>query len=358
MTNYRHNWREGYHPFLAVPGGSAIRPWGMDVPALGPVQGGGSWAPCQTQVIEWPWAADELGVPFDQDNLWGVRTRCWSTDVDTSAGDRDWWVAVPKVLGEEYTPRGRSHVQPMIFDHLGDNPLLGVVEYDGFSYNTRPVRWRTPTGQYPSDLGDDGYLWLPMNLNQNVYADYNDLVGGPFLTFGFSEADNSGTASGMGGPGCSIPITVGPSLTRTWGYVQIGRHVGFRGGGLRIVNYANDPCGPVVAGNLRIVIGWDDSTPSTTALPPNIIYDDSFAFSDLSAVGGEPWPWELLVDLPAILVDSSEGEAKQWVVWAGTCMAGSGPNVLQRVYLSPRTDIPLWYWASQRNRVATGGIIV
>lgn len=356
MTNYRHNWRDGYHPFLAVPGGSGIRPWGMDVPALGPVQGGGSWAPCQTQVIDWPWSTDEAGVSFDQSNLYGVRTRCWSTDDIGNPGDRDWWVAVPKSPSVAYTRRGRSHVQPMIYDHLGDYPFQGVVVIDGFGYSIRPVRWRTPTGQYPTNLAGDGYLWTPMNLNRlTIGIDPLDLAGG------FTEADDSGIASGFDGPGCTIPVSSGPNLTRSWDYFQVARHVGFRGGKMLLYSYTNQTCAPFSSGTARIVIGWDDALPSTTALPPNIAFDQSYAFSDLIDIGsggGYNWRFELTVNLPSMLIPTSEGEPKYWIFWIGSCMTGSNIVNLGATNLSPRTDVPLWYWASQRNRIAPGGVLV
>lgn len=339
MTDYRHNWRDGYHPLFASPGGSAIRPWGMDVPALGPVHGGAEWAPCQTQVIEWPWAADDAGVPFDQSNLWGVRTRCWGIDEVNNPGDRDWWVAVPKTLPVGYTPRGRSHVQPMIYDHLGDDPMRGVVEIDGFGYSTRPIRWRTPTGQYPSDLGDEGYLWVPMNLNQEVHA------------------KNFNTGWGTESPATPLPGFPATNF-RNRQIADVGMHIGFRGGKVRFEWRKSTP---TISGasEYKLRSGYSDSAPSFGDHPTSIIDTKTISIAaDATALGwnGTHYVWLWEYDLPALLAPI--GARKYFFTTLSSVAAGDQPGFWDfSIKYSPRTDVPLWYWASQRNRVAPGGII-
>lgn len=354
MIDYRHNSRAGVNPFAAAANVSPATIWTLGVPgALGPSQASSEgYTAILTEVAESPWTEDDAGVAIDVDNVWAVRTRAWMAG---GGGEVDWWTMVPRVLPVGYTARGRSHVVPHIYDHLGDYPFLGVVEDDGFGgYTDRPVRWRTATGQYPSDLNGDGYLWTPMNLNQEV-IDIPIQSG----SFGFSEAGNSGIASGFTGPGCSIPVTAGPTLTRNWNYVSVGRHVGFRGGKFVLYLYDNATCLPFNSGTTRVVIGHSTTSPATNALPPDIVFDEEYEFSDLTNIGsggGYNWRFELEVSLPAM--PAPLGETRYWIVFAGACQAGSGNFLIKDMALSPRHDVPLWYWSSTRNRVAPGGIVI
>jgi hypothetical protein len=357
MINYRHNAQNGTNPF------TSDRFWGVGMPGrLAPVQttseGIQSYpnvVPILTQVVEWPFDEDDAGVPFDAGDIWGVRTRCL---LESGGGEIDWWTAVPRVLPEGYTPVGRhGRIVPFIDDHLGDNPFVGRVRNPyGYGDEIWPVRWRTPTGQYPSDLTDDGYLWVPMNLNQQtVDASY---INGPT----FTESSSSGLASGIGPIGfppiCVIPYTAGPNPYLDWGYNSVGEHVGFRGGKLVLFALHTGFCAPAYAGFLRVVIGWDDATPATDALPPNIEYDESFSVGDLSLTSAVAynWRWDLEVMLPALL--SPLGTRKHWIVFVGSCQAGDALVDVSGIFLSPRTDIPLWYWSSTRNRIAPGGVVL
>jgi len=129
---------------------------------------------------------------------------------------------------------------------------------------------------------------------------------------------------------------------------------------MKLFSYSTQTCPLYSAGDVRVVIGWDDAPPVTNALPPNILFDESYAFSALSDIGsgaGYNWRFELDVSLPPMLIDVSEGTPKYWIMFIGTCIADQIVN-LGAFTLSPRTDIPAWFWSSTRNRVAPGGIVV
>lgn len=367
MPPYLLTQRVGAHPKLAAAGSSdpyfagrsilgRMRPIHVDVP--------GDWAPCLAHVSEWPFAEDAAGVPFDVANIWALRTRSLG---HADGGEADHYTAVPRILPPEYTAVGRCGRVPLIYDHLGEDPMQGVVEFDGMTFVTRPVRWRTATGQYPTDLtDDDGYLWVPMNLNQQTIhfgQSTDEDTGGPDFTGGFSEAGDSGTGVAFGGPDCSVPSTIGPTLTRNFAYLSAGRHVGFRGGKIRVGFFSGSsyPCGIFTVGDIRIVIGYSDSAPDGTALPGTILFDASYTFQDLIDIGpADPWltRYQIEVSLPAMLVPSAGAAPKYWSVWMGGCFAGVGGVILRECHLSPRTDVPPWFWSSTRNRVAPGGIIV
>lgn len=356
LNPYRHPQTAGVNPIAAAAGVGDPYVWAMGVPgALTPTRTDipAGWVPCLTRVMECPWTEDEAGVEIDTGAVWAVQTR-WTHDGD--GGEEYRYTMVPRVLPMGYTPRGRNHVVPHIYDHLGENPMLGVVEWDGMNYVDRPVRWRTPTGQYPPDLNGDGYLWVPMNLNQQIIS----LPAGVTWSFAFSEADNSGVASGFTGPGCSTPVTAGPNLTRGWNYYNIGRHVGFRGGKMKFYLYDNATCSPFNSGSFKIVIGHSSVVPETDELPPDIEFSGEYQFSDLVNIGsggGYNWRFELEVDLPE-MAPSPTATPPYWIAFAGSCQAGSGSFLLEYIKLSPRHDVPLWYWSSTRNRVAPGGVIL
>lgn len=357
---YLYTQQVGAHPKLAaaLADNGVTDPYFMGRSILGrmrPVHSSspGGWAPCLPLVSEWKFGEDEAGVPFPT-NIWSLRTRVLGHE---DGGEADFECAVPKILSEGYTPVGRCGRLPtLVADFLGDDPFQGVGTLDGMSFTPRPVRWRTPTGEYPSDLEDDGYLWVPMNLNQRALQ----ILPGEFATW-FTE------------PGTS-PVTIYPpsachpgGATAGGGSVivgyqgrTIGRHIGFRGGKLRFSFFrtSNYPCGIFMEGEYRCVIGYDDEV-QNDALPATILFDESYEFDDLEDIGAEPpyfTRYQLTVDLPELLAPL--GQPKVFSIVISANISGDGAFDFQECWLSPRVDVPAWFWSSTRNRIAPGGIVL
>ena len=155
----------------------------------------------------------------------------------------------------------------------------------------------------------------------------------------------------------------GPVTDRPWNvHAELLDHVGFRGGKVFLRFASTNPfsCGMYGAGDLRVVIGWDHtgSPRATGDLPANIVFDSAYEFGDLVNVGPVGiylTVLELEVSLPALL--SPLGTRVNWTVASGLQHAGDGPVSMTHANLSPRTDIPLWFFASTGNLIAPGGIL-
>jgi len=295
-----------------------------------------------TQVIDWPFTEDDAGVAFDQANLYGVRTRCWRIPAADGGGDRDSWTAVPKTLPAEYTPVGRCGIQPIFADYLGANTL------------TNPVTWnhRTPTSPFLLDVGTAEGLarsqWVPMNYNQQVLgADIGDAFTGQWTVYSnppHNPADY------------------------VWIAAQIASsHVGFRGGVLTFTIGATYAGTVPAAGSftaeivaVSILDTWDPFDEAGTGGVVEIL--------DTKTVS---WSFATFADPPVILTlnlgdlrPSNVGVPFNFYVryaWDNSFTNGFVPAPIygsSHVFqLSPRTDVPLWYFASTRNKVAPGGII-
>jgi hypothetical protein len=338
----------------------------MGVPgALRPIQATGegvaSSSAILTQVVESPWTEDDAGVSIDVDNVWAVRTRCL---LEYGGGEIDWWTFVPRVLPDGYTARGRNHVVPHIYDHLGEDPFRGVVEFDGMTYVTRPVRWRTPTGQYPADLMDNGYLWVPMNLNKQVtdyafYAFSPDGVG--WQTILVAPIGVSGIS-----PTTGLPYSTSSPSQSTIAFL-LNSHIGFRAVTARMVFHATGfsniyPPDFKIIGNVRV--GYSASAKSPPDEPDTITGSHDFTEADLVSqgydAGAVKWVYTLDIDLGPSLAPLGERQdfmvlyTQQFVGVPGAPLL----NPVSHLYWSPRHDVPLWFWASTRNRVAPGGVIL
>lgn len=284
---------------------------------LFPTRGTQDGAPIKTQVVDWPFEEDENGIPFDQANLWGVRTRCFNMyDPDfygpfdgAYVGDQQWLTAVPKQLPPGYTYKGRcGHIYPLTGDFLGESPFFGVV--DG-SMIRRPVYWRDANGIAPSA---DGYFWTPMNHNDR----------GEFVT----------TFVGVYSSTVGLALVAGPT-----------NHIGMRG--IKGTMYG-------LAGNTyQIIVTVEepgDPSPTMADPPPNQVWAGSVhvggnADFDIDEMG------DLFGDL---------GELKDYYFWIRETRPGGASSLTGggNIYWGPRTDVPLWYTATTRNRVSPGGIIL
>jgi len=295
-----------------------------------------------TQVIDWPFAEDDAEVAFDQANLYGVRTRCWRLAGVDGGGDRDSWTAVPKTLPIEYTAVGRCGIQAIYADYLGANPL------------TSPVSWnhRTPTSPYLLDTGTAEGLarsqWTPMNYNQEVL----DVSIGDVFTGQWAYYSNP--------PNNAADIT--------WIVASIATsHVGFRGGKLVFTLPSNYAGVVPISGSFTLEViaisvldTWDPFDEAATSAVVEVL--DSHNIS---------WSFTSFADPPTV-INITLGDLRPADVgipynfyiryaYDPTFAIGAVPapvygssHVMQ---LSPRTDVPLWYFASTRNKVAPGGII-
>lgn len=371
MPPYLLTQRVGAHPKLAASG--AADPYFAGRSILGrmrPIHSvyAGESEPCLAHVGEWKFSEDEAGVPFDVDNIWTLRTRVLGHD---DGGEADFDVAVPKILPEGYTPVGRCGRVPLVYDHLGDDPMQGVVEFDGYEYATRPVRWRTPTGQYPPDLEDNGYLWVPMNLNQQVLT--RELNGGLFQSWG---TDGSVLLSTPGGtnPVTGLPYSpLSTTFNLGWFCCPLGQHVGFRGGKVRF-SYRGGGYGATFQypwrGYLRVKIGYSYTPLSFDEHPSDVPFDEAVTKTEADydgTIGAQlnwtPEEW----DLPALPAPNTGvrpywylmyTQANQGVSTATIHDDGLDGDWPSHFRMSPRTDIPPWFWSSTRNRISPGGIIL
>lgn len=349
MGNFRNNQIPAANPFYAgdaVPGF-----WGLSV------IGGKTAVQANTaydyelseevegyqtiwpEVIDWPFSEDEEGVAFDQANLRGLRTRCVRLPLADGGGDNDeWWVAVPKTLPSGYTEVGRCGIiVPLYADHLGD-PMIGV------SWNHRTA------GGLLLDTGTaEGSLraqWGPRNRGQKTLgADVSDIYSGMW-TYYINEPGATPNETGW--------IVAPIALT----------HVGFRGGRIEIT-LNSDSCTNT----------WPDS--GTLSLQVVAIRADKF-WDPFDADAGDqptvlqtisvPWSFALPGDPPVTtthtlnaLIPSGIGipfhfflryEYNPGVVVTGVYRSR------HNCFLSPRTDIPPWLFASTRNKCVPGGIVM
>ncbi len=311
-VDYNYNQRAGINP-LAVNNidTDTRRVWGVGVPgSLRPRQAVSSGpfdsVPILTRVDEPPWSVDDQGIPIDQANVWAVRTRAMS--IGGTSGEIDWYTHVPRTLDAAYTPRGRSHLKSHVYDHLGEDPFQGVIRFVSGTPTIRPVHWRTATGQYPTNMAGDGYLWVPMNLNQQTT----------------SELTMSGTGAWYSSGGVSY-FKKSMALP----------HVGFRGARLIF--------GTATA--MTLYFGY--TNPAAGA--PSVIGDITNLWTQAYGAGASV---DTIITLPYA---ASPGTRMTYHLYASRSPTGGTVSATWR--LGPRHDCPLWYFASTRNRVAPGGTI-
>lgn len=277
------------------------------------------YVPCLTEVVDWPFSEDDAGVAFDQENLYGVRTRVWRRPMADGGGDKEWWTAVPKTLPGGYTACGRCHIgYAQVFDYLGDDPSIGI------SWNHRTANGALFDGTTPEDIYRA--RWSPMNLNQRV------------LTSSISSVSWSAVGYPPFGP-----------LDFWYVAALASEHIGFRGG--KLVITSTNPSGMLAPNNIEII--------GASVLDT---YDDAVVL-DSHSVDIGPYtsgpPIQQDITLSEILPSSDGIPWNFWVRYdrgAGQSPTGAGQN--HDFQLSPRTDVPLPWFASQKNRVAPGGIIL
>jgi len=353
MGAFRNNQRPAPNPYNndANPPGF----WGLSgIGGMTCAQGGNNefgdpdsenYETVLTQVIDWPFAEDDAGVAFDQANLYGVRTRCWRLAGVDGGGDRDSWTAVPKTLPAEYTAVGRCGIQPVYGDYLGASPL------------TYPVAWnhRTPTSGYLLDVGTaEGSArsyWTPRSYNQEV------------ITMQTVSGFTSGTGSVTDAYRRIVPPGTYPADYYIVDTLDLNSP-GFRGGSLELIPI-NPNYPAAYTGSTTLVFAYmdlnevqddpwiEDHPPATLVTVGTITITESWALNDPATAPTQT------ISLPAFDFGQN-GKAKAFYIYHGPYNEAGGYSLLTSVptfSLSPRTDIPLWYFASTRNKVAPGGII-
>lgn len=295
-----------------------------------------------TEVIDWPWATDDEGFSFDQSNLYGVRTACFRLPLADGGGDKDDWVAVPKTLPSGYTAVGRCGLTeaPLYSGHLDS-----ITAFSGAGWNHRTATgllWDTS-----DPLQALRALWSPMNRNQTVCtADISDIYS-TMWSFYYND-----------------PMDPDPA----WVVAPIvSSHVGFRAGRVEITINANS-----------MEASWPNSGSRT--LEVVAVRSDKF-WDPLDADGSDQpevldsasvsWNFSAPTD-PAVTTDYNLGAmtgADTGVPYdfffryeydnaGGTQSPAPVYFTRHNTFLGPRTDVPLWYFASMRNRCAPGGIII
>lgn len=295
------------------------------------------YATCLTEVVDWPFSEDDAGIAFDQSNLWGVRTRVWRLPIADGGGDKDWWTAVPKTLPAAYTAVARCGLmQPpdLIYDWLGDDPMIG------FSWNHR-----TPTGLLLDTATPEGNarsLWTPMNLNQQVIE---STISYP-VSYSFIDDED--------------PMTFDAPIA-----LIASSHVGFRGAKVTITVFnpgpTSDPYPQTVERTIRLFCAPITSDSWTILSDPPADMTDLGSFDVSETFAGLASPNVTSEITLGDLKPSADGIPQNFFLYADPIPLTEGEdlhNIDMAFQLSPRTDVPLPYFASQRNRVAPGGIIL
>jgi hypothetical protein len=289
------------------------------------------WTFCLTEVIAWPFAEDEEGVPFDQANLYGVRTRTWRRPLADGGGDSDdYWTAVPKTLPVGYTRVNRGEgILPDGFyaDYLGSD-LMG------------PKSWnlRTPTGLLLNATTDPDGLraqWAPMNQSQRVSSVViGDAFSGQWVEYVpeefYTGSDRYWVAlisdNHIGFRNCKLTWTFGTSFIPSSGTFEI------------IAVRADEYWDPIDA---------DNPPPSLEVLASGTVVLSS----------GDTLPKVMEFDLGPLIPASIGIPFKFFIRYHEEDGAYPGIYGSHSLILSPRTDVPLWYSASMGNRVAPGGYV-
>jgi hypothetical protein len=283
---------------------------------------------CLTEVVPWPYDEDEEGIAFDKDNLYGVRTRVWRQTLADGGGDKEWYTAVPRTLPDGYTPVGRCGIG---YAYPGD--VIGSTPMEGFSWNHR-----APNGVLLDTTTDEGLarsIWAPMNLNDKA-------LGVSLDNYLFSYVP------WMGGANAWEAYRISALSTS---------HIGFRGAKLTLTPANNGPSLPCAE---TFFIGCQDITddPWTENGPPATITQlATFAVNHTYASVSDPL---ITVDITlGELVPPADGIPQIFYIWQEPIGSPTGyvTQVVIDGFLGPRTDVPLPWFSSTRNRVAPGGII-
>lgn len=306
---------------------------GPDMPGP-PVFG---YKPIVALVEDWLWDKDEIDTPFDQANLWAVRTRCCSVNpvAGLTNGEVDWWTAVPKVLPSGFTRRGRAGIiGGAASDLFGDFPAYGPVTWDAdfLQYYGRVTQWREAREINGFLATYAGYEWTPCNLSRvslqfrSPTFWYND--GTSTYDLGLMR-ENENAATGL------PPL---PAL----------RHLGWRGGRFGSTGPGAGPYAPSGTVIVSVAYGETDSPASMADVTVLWTLDFTTTPSGYVTIG------------PCLAPTSAApGARKYWFFIVKTVDDVSGTRSIINITprMSPRTDIPAWFTAVTGNKVAIGGTI-
>jgi hypothetical protein len=285
-----------------------------------------------TEVVPWPWSEDDEGVAFDQANLYGVRTACWRQPLADGGGDKDDWVAVPRSLPSGYTAVGRCGI---LVPGLYAGYLDGITPDTYATWNHRThtgLLWDTSDPEQAARAS-----WSPMNRNQ--------------------------TTLHVGSSWQSIVVAPGVDPWTYYPYSGItSSHVGFRGAKVT-VSYVNPNIGPyplTVSRTVKVAYQKITDDAWVADAKPATVHDVatltlSYTFSGAGFDHTED------IDLGSML-PADDGIPCRFFFYAEPLGSLALPEWLIYIgldcYFGPRTDVPLWYFASMGNRCAPGGIIL
>ena len=351
--DYLLSKKEGPNPSVAITGGGERIYGGACLPQMMPARASTNldyYVPpypaevagrvtCLTEVVPWPYAADTEGIAFDQANLWGVRTVCWRRPDADGAGDKEWWTAVPRTLPAGYTSVGRCGITTLISNHLSGISSDGSVSYSQWNHRTPTgLLWdmSIPLQQYKS-------RWSPMNLNQQVLTrETGDGYSGNWVWYYNDDVT-------------SVVAWIAAAVDTS--------HIGFRGGKLTFTIGAHYAGTVPISGSatyeiiaVRVDEYWD-----------RVDADGTEGVVEILTSGSLSWSFTTFADpavvithtLPALLPADTGILYNFYIRYAGPI---GGPSIpifgTSHVFkLSPRTDVPLWYFSSMGNDVAPGGYI-
>lgn len=295
-----------------------------------------------TEVVPWMHDEDDEGVAFDRANLCGVRNFCLRRPLADGGGDDNDWVAVPRSLPGGYTAVGRCGILiPGLYaDHIGD-----TGPYTAQSWNHRThtgLLWDTSDPEQAARS-----QWAPMNRNQLTL---NGSIG-PFSWGAAYPEDDEDPEWALN----AIPIA---GLASS--------HIGFRGGRIELTFINAGPFWPhTVRRNFTIACWPITDDPWIYAEHPPANKEDLHTINASHEFTTPGADYTETFDLPE-LKPSQDGIPCHFYL-VGRTSNEEGPDDYNVVflgrfsfayYLSPRTDVPLWYFASMGNRVAPGGIII
>lgn len=314
-----------------------------------------------SQVVDWPWASDSLGVPFDQSAIYGVRTRATGGGA-SGADEADFLVAVPRILPAGYDPRGRcsGDLMPIISDQIGADPMTGCSPYN-YGYGFFPVYRRTASsGAYPVGGTD----WVPMNLNRNA------LTPTTFGGFGFWATDGSIylSAAGFNDPPYAPKPPVSGTVPLNFYGASLGQHVGFRGGQLT-VSYRGGSAPPYTwSGFTKVRVGYS-ATPISAPSFGTVIFESEWYKTEADYVGFSDGYHNFspkILSLPPMLPAPTDRQPYWYMFFSYASMGQNTPGVVDGGFgsaypsgfqFSPRTDIPLWFSSTTGNKIAPGGVL-
>lgn len=365
MSNFRNNQMPAPNPYIVRSGGSdAYGPLGSGfyglgiIGAMNPAQALTSldyyippypgevtgYATIWAEVIDWPFTEDDEGVSFDS-GLRGIRTVCARQPIADGGGDsEDQWIAVPATIPGGYTSCGRCGILAPLYE----NHLSGISVSTAANWNHR-----TPTGYRWDTSTPDGAArsaWGPMNIGQQTLNGGVSFIGAGAV------------------PEVYDPVNDGYD-NYPYAYMA-SSHVGFRGGRIELTYINAGPAWPVTVRREFTIQAWQITDPAWTIIEhPPASKETLFSISASHTFAAPGADYTETFTLPE-LTHSAIGIPCDFVLVARSYIQegfgpGSSPpgqdaflgHFVFAQWLSPRTDVPPWFFISTGSKCAQGGYV-